>query len=65
MISLTSNNLFEDYAASKTIVQIGFWTAVNEANQFCQDVSCPIAAGNVTIHKVTETCVLLLHKPRL
>lgn len=44
--------LTSDYAASQTIVQIGFWTAVNEANQFCQDVNCPIAVGNVTISKV-------------
>ncbi|KAG2184682.1 hypothetical protein INT43_000595 [Umbelopsis isabellina] len=51
-ISVTSLNAAKTYyAASKTIIQIGFWTAVNEANQFCNDVSCPIVVGVTNISK--------------
>lgn len=53
----TDRYIIADYAASKTIIQIGFWTAVNEANQFCNDVSCPIAVGDVNISKVSRICL--------
>jgi hypothetical protein len=53
MFKIITLSVFADYAASKTIIQIGFWTAVNEANQFCNDISCPISVGNVNISKVS------------